>query len=139
VSYGSALISHIWPIILYLVLVAGLIGTMLVPPYFLGSRRHARATGQPFESGIIPSQSTQYRIPIPFYLFAIFFVVFDLEAAFLFVWSVSIREAGWSGLVEAFVFITILIVALIYLWRLGALDWRTQRQKRDRLAVIKER
>jgi NADH-quinone oxidoreductase subunit A len=70
-------------------------------------------------------------MPIPFYLFAIFFVIFDLEVVFLFAWAVAVKETGWLGFTEALIFILILFAALIYLWRLGALDWRTQRQKLD--------
>jgi len=136
VSYGASLITHLWPLVLFLVLVIGLISLMLAGPYFLGSRRNARATGEPYECGIVPVGSAQYHVPIPFYLFAIFFVIFDLEAVFLFAWAVAVRETGWAGFIEALVFIVILLVALLYLWRLGALDWRTFRQKRDRASVL---
>ncbi|MFT7560036.1 MAG: NADH-quinone oxidoreductase subunit A [Flavobacteriales bacterium] len=135
VNYGESLIQQLWPLILYLVLVVGLIIAMLAGPYFLGNRRKARATGEPYECGILPVGTAQYRVPIPFYLFAIFFVIFDLEAVFLYAWSIALKEAGWAGYIEALVFISILLVALIYLWRMGALDWRTSRQKRDRAKV----
>lgn len=121
--------------ILYLVLVVGLIIAMLAGPYFLGTRRQSRAVAEPYECGILPVGSAQYRVPIPFYLFAIFFVIFDLEAVFLFAWSIAVKEVGWTGFIEALVFILILLVALIYLWRMGALDWRTVRQKSDRAKV----
>ncbi len=77
----------------------------------------------------MPVGSTHFRMPIPFYLFAIFFVIFDLEVVFLFAWAVAVKETGWLGFSEALIFIIILFVALIYLWRLGTLDWRTERQK----------
>ena len=134
-SYSASLIDQLWPMILYLVLLIGLIGLMLLGPYLLGTRRNARATNEPYECGIVPVGSAHYRVPIPFYLFAIFFVIFDLEAVFLFAWAIGVKQVGWAGFVEAIVFIVILIVALIYLWRMGALDWRTQRQKQDRLKV----
>ncbi len=130
-NYGEALIADLWPLILYLVLLIGLISLMLLGPFFLGTHRKARATGEQYESGIVPVGSAQYRVPIPFYLFAIFFVIFDLEAVFLFAWAVSVKEVGWAGFIEATIFVVILFVALIYLWRMGALDWRTARQKRD--------
>ena len=130
-TYGEQLITHIWPIMLYLALVVGLVCLMLFVPYFLGGRRRSRAVNQPYECGILPVGSTHFRVPIPFYLFAIFFVIFDLEAVFLFAWAIAVKETGWPGFVEALVFIVVLLVALVYLWRLGALDWRTQRQKSD--------
>jgi len=54
-----------------------------------------------------------------------------MESVFLFAWSVALKEAGWSGFIEALIFITVLLAALIYLWALGALDWRTRRQRID--------
>jgi NADH-quinone oxidoreductase subunit A len=64
------------------------------------------------------------RFSAKFYLIAMFFVVFDLEAVFLFAWAVAVRETGWAGYAEALLFIMILLATLAYLWRVGALDWR---------------
>ena len=130
-TYGEELISHIWPLVLFLVLVGGLVVVMLTLPGLLGGKRVSRAVNEPYECGIVPVGSTHFRMPIPFYLFAIFFVIFDLEVVFLFAWAVAVEESGWLGFSEALIFILILFVALIYLWRLGALDWRTPRQKLD--------
>jgi NADH-quinone oxidoreductase subunit A len=128
-TYGEELISHIWPLVLFLILLCGLILMMLTLPTLLGGKRVSRAVNEPYECGIVPVGSTHFRMPIPFYLFAIFFVIFDLEVVFLFAWAVAVKETGWLGFSEALIFIFILFVALIYLWRLGALDWRTERQK----------
>ena len=130
-TYGEELIIHIWPLALFLVMLCGLIVLMLTLPALLGGRRVSRAVNEPYECGIVPVGSTHFRMPIPFYLFAIFFVIFDLEVVFLFAWAVAVKETGWLGFTEALIFILILFAALIYLWRLGALDWRTQRQKLD--------
>ncbi|MBT3437468.1 MAG: NAD(P)H-quinone oxidoreductase subunit 3 [Oceanospirillaceae bacterium] len=130
-TYGEELIRHIWPLALFLVMVGGLIVLMLTLPALLGGKRVSRAVNEPYECGIVPVGSTHFRMPIPFYLFAIFFVIFDLEVVFLFAWAVAVKETGWLGFTEALIFILILFAALIYLWRLGALDWRTSRQKLD--------
>jgi len=130
-TYGEELISHIWPLSLFLIMVGGLIVLMLTLPALLGGKRVSRAVNEPYECGIVPVGSTHFRMPIPFYLFAIFFVIFDLEVVFLFAWAVAVKETGWLGFTEALIFILILFAALIYLWRLGALDWRTSRQKLD--------
>jgi NADH-quinone oxidoreductase subunit A len=53
-----------------------------------------------------------------------FFVIFDLEAVFIFAWAISVRETGWTGYAEATLFIAVLLATLVYLWRVGALDWR---------------
>ena len=89
----------------------------------LGQRHDEHATGSPYESGILSEGSANVRFSVKFYLIAMFFVIFDLEAVFIFSWAVSVREAGWAGYFEMLVFIGILVAALVYLWRLGALDW----------------
>jgi NADH-quinone oxidoreductase subunit A len=73
------------------------------------------------------------RISAKFYLVAMFFVIFDLEAVFLYAWAVSIRQTGWVGFMEVLVFVAVLLIGLVYIWRLGGLDWaplsRTQRSR----------
>lgn len=101
------------------VLVAGMIGLS----YVLGQRHHDRHTGEPYESGIVSTGSARMRFDVKFYLIALLFVIFDLEAMFVFAWAVAVREAGWSGYIEILIFIGVLVAALIYLWRIGALDW----------------
>jgi len=96
---------------------------MLLISRLLGERRDRGATAEPYEGGMLPTGSARLRFGIKFYLVALFFVIFDLEAAFLLAWAIAFRELGWAGYVEALVFIAILFVALVYLWRGGALDW----------------
>ncbi len=112
-----------WPLALYgllvLVLVTGMIGLSAL----LGQRHRERATGEPYESGILSTGSARVRLSVSFYLVAMFFVIFDLEAVYLFAWAVAARELGWAGYAEVLVFVGILVAALAYLWRRGALDW----------------
>ncbi len=89
----------------------------------LGQRHKERATGEPFESGILPTGSARLHFSAKFYLIAMFFVIFDLEAIFVFAWAIAVPELGWAGYIEVLIFIAVLIATLIYLWRLGALDW----------------
>ncbi len=96
--------------------------------YVTGERHTARAADEPFESGIVTVGSARLRLSARFYLIAMFFVIFDVEALFLFAWAIALREAGWAGYIEALVFIGILLAALVYLWRLGALDWGGRRR-----------
>jgi len=91
--------------------------------YLLGQRHDEKATGEQFESGMVTTGSARVRFSAHFYLVAMFFVIFDLEAAFLIAWSVAFNELGWEGYIAASVFILILIVVLIYEWRIGALDF----------------
>jgi NADH-quinone oxidoreductase subunit A len=120
----------IWPLFVYFLAVTAVVAGMLGVSHLIGQRHRQRATGEPYESGNIPTGSARLRIPVKYYLVAVFFVVFDLEAAFLFAWAIAVREAGWTGFVEATVFIGVLLIALVYLWRQGALDWGPAKRSR---------
>jgi NADH-quinone oxidoreductase subunit A len=123
-------VPPLWPLAVYggaaVLVVAALIALSRV----LGERHRERATNEPYESGIAPTGTTHIRFDVTFYLVAVFFLLFDLEAAFLYAWAVSVRETGWAGFMEALVFIAFLAAALFYLWRSGALDWGRQRRAR---------
>ncbi len=119
---GSENPFEIWSLLIYTAVVIGLIGIMLGLSYILGQRHKERATGEPYEGGMIPTGNARLKFSANFYLIAMFFVIFDLEAVFLIAWAVSIREAGWSGFAGAAVFIFLLLIVLLYEWRTGALD-----------------
>jgi len=129
----AILAAHLLPLIIYFGAVAVIAGIMLGGAYLLGQRHRANAADQPFESGIVAAGDVHIRVSVPFYLLAIFFVIFDMESVFLFAWAVSLQEAGWPGFIEALIFISVLIAALTYLWAVGALDWRTRRQRYSEL------
>ncbi len=114
----------VWPLVVYSAAVVALVGTMTGLSYVLGQRHTSKATVQPFESGIVTVGYARFRFPVKFYLVAMFFVIFDLETVFIFAWAIAFREVGWAGYIEMLVFVGVLVAALIYLWRLGALDWR---------------
>jgi NADH-quinone oxidoreductase subunit A len=116
-----------WPLILYFVLVIILVVGMVVVSYVLGQRHREPATDTPFESGMLPTGSARLRFPAEFYLIGMFFVIFDLESVFTFAWAIAARDprVGWLGFWEITVFIVILVAALVYLWRVGALNWGT--------------
>lgn len=128
----------LWPLLLYSAIVVVLICSLLVLSALLGEKTKGHATRDVYESGVEGVGSAQFRMSVPFYLTAILFIIFDLEAAFLFAWAISIREAGWLGFVEVFIFIFILLAGLLYLWRSGALEWRTKRQQHDLTALVGE-
>ncbi|MCG6943697.1 MAG: NADH-quinone oxidoreductase subunit A [Thiohalocapsa sp.] len=115
--------ENLYPLLIYVALVLLVIGGLIALSYVLGQRHQEPATGEPFESGIVHIGSGWLRIPVRFYLVAVLFVIFDLEAAFIFAWAVAARQTGWDGYIEILVFIGILAAALAYLWRVGALDW----------------
>ncbi len=112
-----------WPLVAYISAVVLLVAAVIALSSVLGPRHTERATGEPFESGILPTGSARLHFSAKFYLIAMFFVIFDLEAIFVFAWAVAVPDLGWAGYVEILIFIIVLITTLIYLWRLGALDW----------------
>lgn len=124
-------VSH-WPLAAYFLIVVLLVASMLVLSWFLGQRQRQRATIDPYESGIVPTTSARIRLDIKFYIVAMLFVIFDVEAAFIYAWALALRELGWAGFIEAAVFILVLLAALAYLWRMGALDWRPQSKAREK-------
>lgn len=124
----------IWPLLVYTALVLGLIALMLGASHFLGEHHSTRMGNTPYESGMIPVGSARMRFSPKFYLVAIFFVLFDLEVVFIFAWAIAARYVGWTGYIEAMIFIAVLTLALAYAWRTGALDWapKTPREQRMR-------
>ena len=119
----------LWPLLVYFAAAVALVALMISLSHVLGQRHRDRATGEPYESGIIPTGSAWMQLDVKYYLVAMFFVIFDLEAVFIFAWAVSLREVGWAGFVEALIFIVILVAALTYLWSVGALDWGPSRPR----------
>src|SRR6202046_3273982 len=112
-----------WPLLVYFVFVIFLVAAVLIVSYLLGQRHSEPATGEPYEGGIVSEGSARVRFSVRYYLVGVFFVVFDLEAVFLFAWAGAAREVGWAGYCEVLLFVGVLVAALVYLWRVGALDW----------------
>ena len=108
-----------------------LAGVIVVLSYLIGYRRPTRAKMSPYECGMTPVGDARERFSVKFYLVAMFFVIFDLEAVFLFAWAVTVRSLGWPAFWEAVVFIGILVAAWLYLWRVGALDWSIDSRRRE--------
>ena len=111
------------PLFLYGLIVLILVGIMIGLSYFLGQRHKERATDDPYEGGILSHGSARIRFSSQFYLIAMLFVIFDVETIFIFSWAIAFRELGWYGYAGVMVFIILLVVVLIYEWRVGALDF----------------
>ena len=112
-----------WPLIVFAIIVIFLVGIMIGLSYLLGERHKEKTTDEPYESGIPPTGDARLRFSSSFYLIAMFFVIFDLDAAFIMLWAVSFRELGLPGYIGMLIFIVILIVLLIYELSIGALDF----------------
>ena len=126
---------ELWPLALYTVVVVGLMSAVLALSAALGPRHRARRRDLPYESGMPPTAQPPLRFPVHFYLIAIDFLIFDLEAAFLFAWAGAAREVGWSGYAGAAIFIVLLLIGLIWVWAKGGLDWGAAPAPRDRSAA----
>jgi NADH-quinone oxidoreductase subunit A len=120
-----------WTLVAYFGFVVFLVSAVLIASYLLGPKHSEPATGDPYEGGIVSEGSARVRVSVKYYLIAMFFVVFDLEAVFLFAWAGAVRELGWAGYCEVLGFVGVLLATLIYLWKIGALDW-TRSPRRPR-------
>lgn len=111
----------------YLVVDVGLIALLMVVTHFVGERHYEASTGVPYECGEQPTGSARLRFPVDFYLVAVFFVIFDVAAVFLFAWAVAARPLRWTGYFGILVLSGVLASGLAYLWRSGAFDWGKRR------------
>ena len=91
---------------------------------FIGPRRAARDKQEPYECGLPSEVKREMRFGISFYLIALLFILFDIEVVFLYPIAVQLRAFGTFAMVETIVFVVLLLVAFVYVWRRGALDWR---------------
>ncbi len=110
----------------FLVYFAGVLLVVVVllgVSYVLGQRHKGRETDYPFESGVRLTSSARLRFSAKFYLIAMLFVIFDLEVVFILSWAIAGKELGWPGYLGLLVFVLLLVIGLIYEWRVGALDW----------------
>jgi NADH-quinone oxidoreductase subunit A len=115
---------------LYGLAILGMSAIMIGAAHVLGPRRRGPADPNPFESGILPIQDVHIRFPVQFYVIAMLFVIFDLEMVFVFAWAVAARPAGWLGYGGMLGFLLLLLIALAYLWRDGALEWSSSARPR---------
>lgn len=114
--------AYIPVLILFGVSVVNAVG-MMVASHLLNPRRPTPQKDMPYESGMIPLGDTRHRFSVKFYMVAISFIVFDLEAVFLIPWAVEMRALGWGAFVAVGIFVAVLTVGLIYEWKKGGLEW----------------
>lgn len=110
-------------VILMLVLAGGVSAAIIILSLLIGPKKHFDDKMEPFECGESPIASPKLRFSVKFYVVALFFVIFDIEAVFLYPWAVIFKDLGMFGFVEMMLFIVILAVGLLYVWRKGALEW----------------
>jgi len=122
--------AELYPLIIYTALTVIIVAGLLFAARFLGSGGTSRNKDLPYESGVIPTGSARLATNVPFYLVAIFFIVFDVETAFIFTWAVAWQELGLPGLLHITFFIVALLGGLVWVWIKGGLEWGPSRQVR---------
>ncbi len=120
----SPWVPGLFSIALYTAMVAGLLGIILFLTSWLGEKKIDPEKERPYECGVIPTGWARFRFPIAFYLVAVFFLIFDVEAAFIFSWAVAMEDLSWRGWLQISYFIIVLLISLFYLWAKGGLDWK---------------
>jgi len=111
------------PLLIFVLIVLGLVGALVTLSFVLGPSKPYKTKLAPYESGIIPDTPAHRRMSVRFYLTAMLFIIFDVEAVFFYPWAVLLRQLKWFGLIEMGVFVGILLVALAHIWRKGGLEW----------------
>ena len=111
------------PLLLLFVVALGLSVAMVGVTRIMGPRRTSVIKTQPFESGSIPVGSARERFSVKFYMVALLFIVFDVEAVFVYPWAVNLVALGWPAMVTMLVFMATLLVGFVYVWKKGALEW----------------
>ena len=117
-------------LVAYFFLVLLLIAIMLFLSSWLGEKKETPEKLRPYESGIIPTGSARFPYSVSFYLVAAFFLIFDIEAAYIFSWAIVFDALGWTGWVQISFFIIVLLISLFYVWKKGGLDWGIRPEKR---------
>ena len=112
-----------FPVLVQIVIAVLVASGLVALSYLLGKRVKSRVKDTPYESGIAPTGSARERFSVKFYLVGIVFILFDIEAIFLYPWAVVYRELKMFAFVEMLVFIVLILSGFFYIWKKGALDW----------------
>jgi len=117
------MLSAYVPILLHVLVVMALGSALLGLSWWVGVKRPTQEKLSPYECGIPPVGDARERFSVSFYLVGILFILFDVEAVFLYPWAVVFKDLKWFGFVEMLLYIAILLAGYVYIWKKGALDW----------------
>ena len=112
-----------FPVLVQAIIAMGLAAGLLTVSYLLGKKVRNRVKDMPYESGIVPTGDARQRFSVKFYLVAMLFILFDIEAIFLYPWAVVYRDLKFFGFIEMLVFVVLILSGFFYIWKKGALDW----------------
>src|SRR5437016_11204711 len=120
-----------FPVLLQGLIAMTIAGALLLISFLLGKKVRNRVKDLPYECGITPTGSARERFSVKFYLVGMLFIVFDIEAVFLYPWVVVYRELKMFAFVEMFLFVALILVGFFYIWKKGALDWALKVEDRE--------
>jgi NADH-quinone oxidoreductase subunit A len=120
------------PLLIHIGIALSLATAMLILSQLLGHHRYTRAKFQPYECGMIPVGDARERFSVKFYMVAMLFILFDVEAVFLYPWAILLKELKMFGFWEMLVYIAVLLTGLFYVWKKGVLDWATREERKPR-------
>jgi NADH-quinone oxidoreductase subunit A len=121
-----------FPIVVQVVIAAVLAAALIAISYIFGKKVRNRVKDMPYESGIVPTGDARQRFSVKFYLVAMLFILFDIEAIFLYPWVVVYRELKMFAFVEMLIFVVLILSGFLYIWKKGALDWSGSDMSRKR-------
>ena len=117
------MLAEYLPTLLFLIVATGIGVALLIVGSVLGPKRPTAEKLSPYECGFEPFEDARMQFDVRYYLIAILFIVFDLEIAFIFPWALVFRDLGVFGLIEMGVFLALLVIGFVYVWKKGALEW----------------
>ena len=122
---GAPYILHYVPLLIQFIFAMAFAGLAIGASWLLGRHRNTRRKLSPYECGITPEGDARHRFAVKFYLVAIVFILFDIEAVFLLPWAVVYRGLGWFGFAEMAIYLAIVMTGFLYIWKKGVFDWNT--------------
>jgi len=125
-NYAQTYFPVIVQVLIAMALAAGLIGASSL----LGKRAKSPLKDTPYESGMAPVGSARERFSVKFYLVGMIFILFDIEAVFLYPWAMVYRELKMFAFAEMFIFVALILVGFFYVWKKGALDWSAEKEQK---------
>jgi len=120
---NNTMLTNYIPILILLLISTALALIVIAMSFLMGPRRPSGRKASPYESGMMPIGQAMRRFPAKFYLIAVLFILFDIEVIFLYPWAIVFRKLKVFGLIEMAIFIIILLVGYVYVWKRGALEW----------------
>lgn len=115
------------PLLVHLLMAMGIAAGMVALSALFSGRRPGRVKAEPYECGMAPTGDARGRFSVKFYLVGMLFILFDVEVVFLYPWAVVFRELGMFGFYEMLVYIAVILVGFLYIWKKGVLDWAFER------------